>query len=555
MHVTTIQVIPSLVFCGVLALTGCESPPTTSPAAVFAQLSGAATDPCLTMNCDDSNACTTDTCSNAKCQHADNTVACSDGSACTVGDACKNGACKSGTAVTCPAPDSCHTPGTCNTTSGICSNPTKANGTACDDGNTCTTPDACQAGVCTGTEASRIVDLNLGASQASCEPRLSQDGRYVVFESLAPTLVAGDTNGTSDVFLTDRQLGITTRVSVSSSGVEAAGDSHRASLSADGRYIVFDSKAGNLAGIDTNGNYDVFLRDTQTGTTTCISVDGTGAAANSASYEPSVSSDGRYVAFYSMASNLVTGDTNGTWDVFVRDRQNGTTTRVSTGSGGVPANGMSFSPFISADGKAVVFASAASNLVAGDTNGTMDIFHFTRANGTLVRVSVSTAEVQATGDSYRPRLSSTGRYVVFMSTASNLVAGDTNAAYDVFRRDVQSGTTIRASVGAAGAQATGSSQRPSVSSDGRYVAFHSTASNLVNGDTNGAMDVFVFDAQAGTTQRVNVADDGHEGDADSCFGNLSPDGRYVAFQSAASMLVPGDSNGLADIFVAPRSCP
>jgi uncharacterized membrane protein len=386
-----------------------------------------------------------------------------------------------------------------------------------------------------------------GASN-SCA--ISADGRYVAFYSAASNLVTGDTNGQSDVFVRDRQTGATTRVSVDSAGTQGNGGSERPAISSDGRYVAFYSSASNLVTGDTNGKWDVFIHDRQDGTTTRVSVDTAGAEGNGDSWSSVISSDGRYVAFYSVASNLVTGDTNGQPDVFVRDRQSGTTTRVSVDSAGTQGNYGSSGCAISADGRYVAFFSTANNLVAGDTNNANDVFVHDRQDGTTTRVSVDSSGVQGNGSSESPAISADGRFVTFYSDASNLVTGDTNGTWDVFLRDRQSGTTTRVSVDSAGTQSNGMSFSRGISADGRYVTFYSIASNLVTGDTNGKWDVFMRDAQSGTTTRVSVGSAGTQGSGDSKVPAISADGRYVAFESVASNLVTGDTNGQSDVFVA-----
>jgi cold shock CspA family protein len=384
---------------------------------------------------------------------------------------------------------------------------------------------------------------------ASDRASISGDGRYVAFTSNATNLVPGDTNGLLDVFVHDRQTGTTTRVSVASDGTQANSDSFGPSISGDGRHVAFISSATNLVPGDTNGLIDVFVHDRQTGTTTRVSVASNGTQANSNSFGPSISSDGRYVAFSSFADTLVAGDTNTTSDVFVHDRQTGTTTRVSVATGGGQSSSGSDRPSISGDGRFVAFASQATNLVSGDTNGASDVFVHDRQTGATSRVSVATGGAQANGASDRLSISGDGRFVAFASQATNLVSGDTNGASDVFVHDRQSTTTTRVSVATDGTQANEGSTRPSISANGRYVAYQSFASNLVVGDTNGRTDVFLRDRDTATTSRVSIATNGTQGNEDSIGAAISGNGRYIVFETAATNLVVGDTNGVGDVVV------
>jgi Tol biopolymer transport system component len=385
------------------------------------------------------------------------------------------------------------------------------------------------------------------------EAAISADGRYVVFWSLATNLVPGDTHGSYDVFVRDRVNGTIERVSVDSAGVQGTGDSLDPSISADGRYVAFESQAPNLVPGDTNGSWDAFVHDRQSGTTERLSVDSGGVQGNNNSFDPCISADDRYVAFYSSATNLVSGDTNEVFDIFVRDRQGGTTERVSVDSSGVQADGESEVPSISADGRYVAFQSLATNLVPGDTNGSWDIFVRDRQGGTTERVSVDSTGGQGDGNSYYPAISADGRYVAFYSLATKLVPGDKNRSADVFVHDRQRGTTERVSVDSSGTQGDGESRNPWISADGRYVAFESLATNLVPGDTNGIRDVFVRDRRSGTTERASVDSGGGQGNGDSGTPSISADGRYVAFHSFADNLVPGDTAGVYDVFIHDRA--
>ena len=344
-----------------------------------------------------------------------------------------------------------------------------------------------------------VLDPGEQANSGSDAPSISSDGRYVAFESYADNLVPFDTNGSSDIFVHDRETGQTTRVSVSSLGAEADGESYGPSISANGRYVAFTSGASNLVLADANGCSDIFVHDRETGQTTRASVSSEGQEATGWSDAPTVSGDGRYVAFVSSASNLVQDDANGGSDIFMHDREAGETTRVSVSSAGEEGNGWSYEPSIDAGGRYVAFTSGSSNLVAGDTNWTEDVFVYDRETGETVRVSVSSEGEEGDGWSYLPSISGDGRYVAFTSDSSNLIAGDMNWTEDVFVRDRETGETTRVSISSEGDEADGASGEPAISGDGRHVAFRSDASNLASDDTNEEADVFVHDRGTGTT--------------------------------------------------------
>jgi Tol biopolymer transport system component len=262
-------------------------------------------------------------------------------------------------------------------------------------------------------------------------------------------MVPSDTNGADDVFVHDRTTGETTRASVASGGAQAMGHSSDpargwdagASISADGRFVAFTSTATNLVAGDMNGFGDVFVHDRLSGATTRVSVPSSGGEANHYSYVGELSDDGRIAVFISAADNLAGGDRNTTWDVFAHDRLTGTTTLVSVGPGGLNANlpsgGPTFPrPGVSGDGRYVVFGSEASNLVAGDTNGARDVFLHDRISRATTRVSVGSGDVQANGWSLDHDVNADGRYITFSSDASNLVAGDSGPHRDIFVHDL-----------------------------------------------------------------------------------------------------------------------
>jgi Tol biopolymer transport system component len=320
----------------------------------------------------------------------------------------------------------------------------------------------------------------------------------VAFTSASPDLVPGDTNGVADVFVHDRTTGATERISVGSSGKQGNRDSRLPAISADGRFVAFESGASNLVPGDGNGVVDVFVRDREAGTTERVSVDSAGQEGNGRSDSCAISADGRIVAFQSEASDLVASDTDGTQDIFVRDRQTGTTEAVSSDENGNPAGGV-LAPALSADGRFVAFTSSFSGFVPNDTNGALDVFVRDRATGGVERASVSSGGEQAGRAGARlPGISADGRRVAFRSGAANLVPDDTNAAEDVFLHDRFTGRTERVSVDSSGVQANARSledglRGPATSADGRYTAFASAATNLVPNDTNGSIDIFVRD--------------------------------------------------------------
>jgi Tol biopolymer transport system component len=375
-------------------------------------------------------------------------------------------------------------------------------------------------------------------------------GRYIVFESNASNLVSADTNSVSDIFLHDRVTGSTERVSVSSSEGQANGPSHSSWVSANGRYVVFESFASNLVKGDTNGVFDVFLRDRLQGKTYRVSVGPHGRQGNGPSADPEVSSDGRYVAFESSASNLVRNDGNGAiTDVFVRDRSSGRTTLVSVSSHSAKGNASSSDPSISPNGRYVAFESLASTLVKGDTNAVTDAFLRDLTTGTTSRMSVNSRGVQGRSGSYSAIVNSDGRFVAFESFSSNLAKGDTNAVSDVFLRDRANGKTYRVSVGSNGAQGNGYSSDPRISANGRYIVFESAASNFIANDNNARVDVFIKDRSSGKTTCLSVTPNGDVGNAAASDPRISTNGRYVVFEAEASNLAAGDTNGHTDAFV------
>ncbi len=419
-------------------------------------------------------------------------------------------------------------------------------------------PPVARAAVGGGGGRARPSIVSLGvdgreADGASFTPAISASGRYVAFASAASRLVKGDTNGVEDVFVFDRTERTTDRVSLSSAGMQGSGASFDPAISADGRFVAFTSAAPDLVAGDDNGQVDVFVRDRQRGETVLASVGPQGAGGDGPSVAPAISADGRFVAFESDAGSLVEGDENHTGDVFVHDLASRVTRLVSVAGNGLQTESPSFGAAISADGMAVAFESFSSRLVADDTNGALDVFVADVGTGDVDRVSLATDGGEANDRSYSPSISADGRTVAFASFASNVVPGDRNGLLDVFvhRRDQH--TTQRLSVGPDGADGDGLSVAPVVSADGAVVVFSSEASNLVPDDSNRLRDVFVAAPATGAVTRLSRPgpDNQAQGDGPSLGPVLDASGLMVAFASFATNLLAGDTNGQSDVIMIP----
>ncbi|MGH9008360.1 MAG: TolB family protein [Acidimicrobiia bacterium] len=384
------------------------------------------------------------------------------------------------------------------------------------------------------------------ANGDSFDPALSADGSTVAFTSVATNLTTSGSAGVVNVFVRDA-TGRTVQASDAPDGLAGDGDSARPVLSGDGGVVAFDSFAANLVSDDTNGVSDVFVRDLTSGRVGRMSVDSAGRQSNGDSFSPSISADGRFVAFASDATALVTGDHNRAGDVFVHDRRTGETSRSSVTSGGTQANGDSFSPSISADGRFVAFISEATNLVRGDTNSAADVFVHDRKTRRTTRESLAFDGRQINGGAYSPSISRDGRVVAFATVAGNAAPADDNGASDVFVRDRQTGRTRLVSADRNDRLSDRGSFAPSLSADGRFVAFV-TDGALVPDDRNETEDVFLFDLTVGALRRVSVASDGSEAHQPSTGPSISGDALAIAFESLDDNLVVADSNSAQDVF-------
>jgi Tol biopolymer transport system component len=413
-----------------------------------------------------------------------------------------------------------------------------------------------------GLEFQSLVRASLGQQQTQANegiidrPSISADGRYAAFASMADNLVDGDKAGWIDIFVRDQMTRTTQRINVSVSNGEADGASFAPQISGDGRYVAYESYATNLVPGDTNGMSDLFVYDRVTGDTRRISSTPTGGPATGDSADASISNDGRYVAYDSTAPDLVPGDTNDHGDVFLWDRATNRTSRISIGpaKNGSTGQGNAGSglPSISADGMRVAFVSAASNLTPADTNGRNDIYLRDIRTGTTTLVGLGSDGRPGVMGSDAPALSAEGNHVAF-HTASRLSPQDHDRGVDVYVRDLGAGTTSLVSSPVTpprtGPIQRGISYNPSISGDGRYVAFTSFANDLVAGDLDLFQEVFLRDMLTGAVTRAAVNLNGNPGSAASFGSVLSPSGTYLAFASAAANLVADDTNETVDAFV------
>jgi len=376
----------------------------------------------------------------------------------------------------------------------------------------------------------------------------SAGARHVAFVSEG-RLTPDDTADFRDVYLWTRATATVERVT------SGDGDSRRAFVSADGTLVFFVSAATDVVQGDINGAIDVFVKDRVAQTTERVSVTNDGSEISGYSWLDDISPDGRHVVFRSASSNVVANDTNGQTDVFVRDRVEGTTRRVSVATAGVElTGGESLFGSISGDGRHVVFASLATNAVASDTNGAADIFLRDLRADTTIRVSESPAGVEGDGVSTVPHLTDDGRFVLFSSDASNLVPGDTNQLTDLFVLDRQAPSLVRIASADSGQAPGRGARHASISDDGNVVVWSSLADNLVAGDVNQHWDVFGHDLRDGVTRRLSSNAAGQSGDGPSHRAVISADARWVVHDSFASDLVSNDGNGNGDVFLLPL-CP
>jgi len=374
---------------------------------------------------------------------------------------------------------------------------------------------------------------------------LNGDGRYALFYSLED--ITSNSSNEGDLYLKDLTTGAVEAISAKSETKSSNGDSSVGSISSDGQLIAFETTASNLSTIDKNNYRDIYLRNRQTSTTTLLSAAEGGGDSDGSSYRPIISADGNFVVYESDATNLSSYDTNSFTDIYLYDLQSNTNTLISKDPYGPVGNGNSFNPWISGDGSYIVFQSVASNLSPSDSNNAMDIFLYDRVADDLSRISIALGGMESDGESVIPAISDDGNYIVFRSSTTNLVMGDTNGVDDIFLYNRIPRTIERISKGTAGQEANDMSDAPSISSDGRFITFTSWADNLVESDTNFSNDVFVYDRLNGSTSRVNLDSANNQSAASGWHPSISADGRYISWETSGAM-VPEDLNGSYDVY-------
>ncbi|NUP94976.1 MAG: PD40 domain-containing protein [Planctomycetaceae bacterium] len=405
-------------------------------------------------------------------------------------------------------------------------------------------------------EQCSVTSAGVPAVSASFVGATDDSGTWVVFSSAANNLIPGDTLDLSDVFLRDRNAGTTTVLSISTGGQLGNANSNAPSISGNGQLVCFVSVASNLVTGDTNARNDVFVRNLSTGQLQLASRAGFGAPGSDHSFQPRLSPDATKLVFVSKSSNFVAGDTNGFDDVFVRTLATGAMVRASVATGDVQSNGNSSNPSLSADGNFVVFTSAATNLVATDSNGLTDVFVHDLTTGVTTLVSSPPAGGVSNGEADHGFLSADARFVVFSSRGTNLSTGVPNTSfYHPYLHDRLLNTTVRLDFTATGAYANKHGTALGVSIDGRHAWFRSAANQVAAGDVNNFEDVFVRDVQLGVTTKLTKGYNGAPIQVGTDAAVLSSNGAYVVVETRSPNMVPTDYNNVGDVFLIPAEGP
>ncbi|MBE0429623.1 MAG: PD40 domain-containing protein [Thermoleophilia bacterium] len=385
----------------------------------------------------------------------------------------------------------------------------------------------------------------------SFQSSMTADGRQVAFRSIASDLVPGITNDMRDIFIKDVETGDISRISVSPEGAEANAPSEDPDISADGRFVVFVTAATNLAPGTSGAVTNIVMKDRADGSVTLVSADAAGIEGNGNSDRPAISADGRYVAFNTEASNLAPDDTNGLLDVYVKDTQTGAVTRASVSPEGQQGNGISgvrYGPVISADGTQVAFSSAATNLHPGDADDIYDVLVKNMETGEVRLASVTEDGVKGNGHSVKVDISADGDQVVFRSVATNLDPADTDETSDAYHKDLITGKLTLASSNADGVKGNEPAWDPSISPDGKKVAFTTKATNLVAGAIP-VLNIYMKHIPTGAVILVTAGSDGAPGNGDSANPSMNPAGSRVIMETQATNLIPREPDGLFNIYM------
>jgi len=402
---------------------------------------------------------------------------------------------------------------------------------------------------CTWQEVASVNSEGTVGNFDSARPSLSGDGRFVAFHSVSSNLSPADSGGFTSIFVRDLRMGTTEMITLDATGFEANGSSFAPRFSRNGRFVAYRSDATNLVDSSVTFEKNIYLYDRSLRETVIVSANAAGESGNDVSFLGDISDDGRFIVYYTYARNLIPDNTAYFSDVLLFDRDTGSNVLISKTPGGDFANGYSLYPKISGDGRYVVYASDADNLVADDTNGVIDIFLYDTSTGNTSRISVNSEGEEANDHCALVDISEDGQIVAFECRASNLVAGDTDGTSDVFIYDTSNGEITLAGVNSSGEQGNGSDEEPALSSDGRYVAFESYSTNLVSEDTKGYKHIFIHDRHSGRTHLASKSATGEIVDGGGTQPTLSGDGRYVGF-STYSLALSGGPQGFEQVMVA-----
>ncbi len=392
-------------------------------------------------------------------------------------------------------------------------------------------------------------DTGTKGNRESREPQISDDGSVVAFRSKARNLDPADTDAIFDIYAKHLGSGDIQLASITSTGTKSNGTSEQPTLSGDGTLVAFQTKASNLDANDTDTLSDIYVKNLSTGALTLVSQTKAGTKSNGVSDEADISADGTMVSFRSTATNLVPADTDTVPDVYEKNLVTGDLSLVSVNGTGTKGNAHSGRPSLSSDGALIAFRSKSTNLLAADPDSAFDIYLKNMSTGSLRLVSADASGTDGNGASTTPMLSSDGTLVAFRSSASNLLAADSDNIYDIYVKNMTTGGLILASTTGTGTKSNGSCVNPSLSADGTAVAFGSFATNFDARDTDTVQDAYVKFLGSGALVLASTSATGTKGNANTLFPWISGDGSLVTFRSDANNLVAGDTDHTGDVYV------